>query len=232
MRLEAVLLDAGGVLVNPNWARVSDALARHGVAVDPLRLAAAEPLAKRELDTPERVRATSDATRGWKYFNLVLTHAGLALSDATDGALAELHEYHREHNLWESVPDEVPVALAALQAPGPAAGRGLERERYRAREAHAPGPRRLVRPGDRLAGAGGREAGPGAVRVRARAARASARRARSTSATSSTSTWSAPAPPGCTPGCSTPPALYADHDCPRFPTLAAVVEGRSRLAST
>ena len=118
MTLEAVLLDAGGVLVNPNWARVSDALARRGVAVDPLRLAAAEPLAKRELDTPERVRATSDATRGWKYFDLVLTHAGLALSDATDGALAELHEYHREHNLWESVPDEVPVALAALKRLG------------------------------------------------------------------------------------------------------------------
>lgn len=118
MTLEAVLLDAGGVLVNPNWVRVGDALARHGVHVDPARLAAAEPLAKRELDTPERVRATNDATRGWKYFNLVLTHAGLPLSEATEDALRELAEYHRVHNLWESVPDEVPVALAALRRMG------------------------------------------------------------------------------------------------------------------
>lgn len=118
MTLEAVLLDAGGVLVNPNWARVGDALGRRGVHVDPARLAAAEPLAKRELDTPERVRATNDATRGWKYFNLVLTHAGLPLSEATDDALRELAEYHRVHNLWESVPDEVPVALAALRRMG------------------------------------------------------------------------------------------------------------------
>lgn len=118
MTLQAVLLDAGGVLVNPNWARVGDALARRGVVVDPGRLAAAEPHAKRELDTPERVRATNDHTRGWKYFNLVLTHAGIALSDATDDALVELAEYHRQHNLWESVPEEVPVALAALKRMG------------------------------------------------------------------------------------------------------------------
>jgi putative hydrolase of the HAD superfamily len=116
--LRAVLLDAGGVLVNPNWVRVGDALARRGVEVDPARLAAAEPLAKRDLDTPERVRATNDHTRGWKYFNLVLTHARIPLSPATDEALAELAEYHRVHNLWESVPDEVPVALAALKRMG------------------------------------------------------------------------------------------------------------------
>lgn len=118
MTLQAVLLDAGGVLVNPNWVRVADALARRGVPVGPERLAAAEPFAKRELDTPERVRATNDRTRGWKYFNLVLTHAGIPLSAATDDALAELAEYHRVHNLWESVPDEVPVALAAFKRMG------------------------------------------------------------------------------------------------------------------
>lgn len=118
MRLEAVLLDAGGVLVNPNWTRVSAALSRQGVDIPADRLAAAEPFAKRELDTPERVRTTNDRTRGWKYFDLVLTHAGVPLSPDTDAALVELHEYHRQHNLWESVPDEVPTALAALKAMG------------------------------------------------------------------------------------------------------------------
>jgi putative hydrolase of the HAD superfamily len=114
----AVFLDAGGVLVDPNWSRVSDALSRQGVTVPAAALAAAEPLAKRALDTPELVRTTSDHTRGWKYFNLVLEHAGIALSDATDRALADLHEYHRRSNLWETVPAGVPEALVRLRALG------------------------------------------------------------------------------------------------------------------
>lgn len=118
MGLTAVFLDAGGVLVDPNWVRVSEALARQGVAVGAVALAAAEPLAKRALDTPELVRTTSDHTRGWKYFNLVLEHAGIELSDATDRALADLHEYHRRQNLWETVPDGVPDALARLRGLG------------------------------------------------------------------------------------------------------------------
>lgn len=115
MALEAVFLDAGGVLVNPNWVRVSAALARRGVQVEAARLEAAEPHAKRDLDTPERIRTTNDRTRGWEYFHLVLTHAGVQRSKATDDALAELHDYHQRHNLWESVPAEVPGALAALK---------------------------------------------------------------------------------------------------------------------
>jgi HAD superfamily hydrolase (TIGR01509 family) len=114
MTLDAVFLDAGGVLVNPNWTRVSEALSRRGVLVEPARLEAAEPQAKRDLDQAELIRTTTDRSRGWEYFNLVLDHAGIALSEATDDALAELHDYHRRHNLWESVPPEVPGALAAL----------------------------------------------------------------------------------------------------------------------
>jgi HAD superfamily hydrolase (TIGR01549 family) len=114
----AVFLDAGGVLVDPNWSRVAEALLRQGVDVPPEALAAAEPHAKRALDTPELVRTTSDRTRGWKYFNLVLEHAGLTLSDATDRALADLHEYHRRSNLWEAVPAGVPEALARLRGLG------------------------------------------------------------------------------------------------------------------
>jgi HAD superfamily hydrolase (TIGR01509 family) len=116
--LDAVFLDAGGVLVNPNWARVSEALARRGVVVEPATLAAAEPHAKRDLDTAERIRTTTDQSRGWDYFNLVLGHAGIALSEGTDEALVALHDYHRRHNLWESVPAEVPPALAELRRLG------------------------------------------------------------------------------------------------------------------
>lgn len=118
MAIQTVFLDAGGVLVNPNWVRVSAALADHGVDVPAGRLAAAEPRAKRRLDTGETIQATSDAQRGWTYFNLVLGEAGVARSEATDAALAELHPYHQQFNLWETVLEEVRPALAALRARG------------------------------------------------------------------------------------------------------------------
>ncbi|HET6959597.1 MAG TPA: HAD family hydrolase [Vicinamibacterales bacterium] len=118
MPIQTVFLDAGGVLVNPNWHRVSDALARHGVSVTAERMAEAEPRAKKRLDTGDTIRATNDQQRGWTYFNLVLGEAGVALSDATAAALAELHTYHQTYNLWETVPDEVLPSLAALRASG------------------------------------------------------------------------------------------------------------------
>ena len=118
MPIQTVFLDAGGVLVNPNWTRVSDALARHGVVAPAPSLAAAEPRAKKRLDTGDTIRATNDAQRGWTYFNLVLEQAGVPLSPATDVALEELHEYHQEFNLWETVLDDTRPALAALRAAG------------------------------------------------------------------------------------------------------------------
>jgi putative hydrolase of the HAD superfamily len=118
MPLKTLFLDAGGVLVFPNFERVSAELARHGVEVTASTLAGAEPHAKLELDGPARDRAHDDNSRGWLYFNLLLAHAGIARSNATDAALNELGEYHRQHNLWESVPAEVAPALRSLREQG------------------------------------------------------------------------------------------------------------------
>ena len=118
MPIQTVFLDAGGVLVWPNWTRVSETLERHGVRVPAAALAVAEPRAKRRLDTGETVRVTNDRQRGWTYFNLVLEEAGVSLSEATATALAELHAYHERANLWESAPDDVRPALASLRARG------------------------------------------------------------------------------------------------------------------
>jgi HAD superfamily hydrolase (TIGR01509 family) len=104
------------VLVFPSWTRIAETLAARGVDVAPERLAAAEPLAKRELDVQNLVRHSNDAQRGWSYFNLVLQHAGVALSEATEAALVELHAYHSKHNLWELVPEHVPRALERLRS--------------------------------------------------------------------------------------------------------------------
>jgi HAD superfamily hydrolase (TIGR01549 family) len=113
--IDTLFLDAGGVLCHPNWVRVSDALAAHGVVAAADRLRRAEPHAKKDIDDALIVGATTDASRGWLYFDKVLEHAGIQPSAATDAALADLRAYHRTENLWEEVPDDVAPALAALR---------------------------------------------------------------------------------------------------------------------
>lgn len=117
-RFETILLDAGGVLVFPNWDRVSDILARHGIRVSPDALRTAEPRAKFAIDEAYQVASTTDADRGSRYFHLVLDGAGVRRSPERDAALADVYAYHTEHNLWEDVPDDVVPALEALRARG------------------------------------------------------------------------------------------------------------------
>ena len=116
--LETVFLDAGGVLVFPNWSRIASALAARGVHVEPATLARAECFAKKRLDDGQTIKATNDAGRGWLYFNLIFEHAGVPMTAAVDDALAELYAYHQESNLWELVPPGVFPALAALRDRG------------------------------------------------------------------------------------------------------------------
>lgn len=116
--LQTVFLDAGGVLVFPNWTRISEGLARHGVLIDPDALSRAELPAKRKLDDSRTIKVTDDAGRGWLYFDLILKEAGVPITSATDAALAELHAYHQKSNLWELVPAGVLPALADMRARG------------------------------------------------------------------------------------------------------------------
>ena len=114
LALRTVFLDAGGVLIFPNWTRISAALAKQGIVVAPETLARAEPAAKKQIDEHTTIASTDDASRGWQYFDLLLTAAGVPLSNATETALAELRAYHRERNLWELVPEGATRALQAL----------------------------------------------------------------------------------------------------------------------
>lgn len=118
MGLETVFLDAGGVFLYPNWWRVSEALAKYGVHVAPEALKAADPKARRELDDHKVIGGTTDASRGWLFFDLILAHAGVPRSKGTAAALSVLHAYHTASNLWEYVPDEVLRALEALRSRG------------------------------------------------------------------------------------------------------------------
>jgi putative hydrolase of the HAD superfamily len=118
MEIETVFLDAGGVLVWPNWTRVADSLRARGVEVDPQKLFDADPLARYALDRAHLDGRTADQRRSSSFFDLVLIEAGVERSDRTAAALAEMHEYHREHNLWEIVPEFVFAALQRLRSGG------------------------------------------------------------------------------------------------------------------
>ncbi|HXG56059.1 MAG TPA: HAD family hydrolase [Vicinamibacterales bacterium] len=118
MFIKTVFLDAGGVLVFPNWTRISDTLARHGVHVTAAALAAAEPYAKKHLDQSRTIKVTNDEGRGWLYFNLIFERAGVTTNDVTAAALTELYGYHQQSNLWEHMPDDVLPALRAMRALG------------------------------------------------------------------------------------------------------------------
>ena len=116
--LRTVFLDAGGVLLFPNWTRIQAALAGQGVLVTADEIARAEPRARKQLDDQRTIGTTTDASRGWLFFDLILEHAGIQRSSQTAAALTELHAYHQANNLWELVPDGVRPALRALRDHG------------------------------------------------------------------------------------------------------------------
>jgi len=115
MPLDTLLLDAGGVMIFPNWDRVADTLRRHGLATTGDALRTVEPPAKRSIDEARRVATSDDAQRGGVYFDLVLDAAGVPRGGARDAALAEVYAYHQAENIWETVPEDVTPALDALR---------------------------------------------------------------------------------------------------------------------
>jgi FMN phosphatase YigB (HAD superfamily) len=116
--IETVFLDAGGVLVHPNFDRVAAALTSHGVVTSGEALRFVEPQAKRDLEDPSFIRSSDDDSRGLVYFATVLKRAGIAIDDRVRSALGELRAYHAVHNLWETVPPDLIPFLDRLRARG------------------------------------------------------------------------------------------------------------------
>jgi HAD superfamily hydrolase (TIGR01549 family) len=114
--IDTVFLDAGGVLVFPNWDRVAAALGRHGVRITGEALAAVELAAKHEVDT--MAPGDLDVVRGWLVFDRVFARAGVTSAEAIAAALTDLQSYHADFNLWEAVPADVIPALRRLRAAG------------------------------------------------------------------------------------------------------------------
>ena len=116
--IDTIFIDAGGVLCHPSWKRVANALNQYRIIATVADLSRAEQRATRELDDAAVVGNTDDRSRGRLYFDLVLQHAGIPQSAATEAALSDLREYHKAENLWEHVEPDVVPALAALKSRG------------------------------------------------------------------------------------------------------------------
>lgn len=119
--IEAVLIDAGGVLVEPNWVTVASVLGKHGLAVDPADLAAAHPLLMRELDDAELIKSSTDVTRRERWLEQLLRHAWQSADldeRSVDAAADGLETIHLERGIWESVLDGAPSGVDALRAAG------------------------------------------------------------------------------------------------------------------
>ena len=111
-RYTTVFLDAGGVMVTPNFPRLAAALWRRGIAVSPDALVAAEPHVKQELDHAPTIRATDDRGRGYVYFDRILELAGIPASPATAEAVEELVSFNDREGAFDLV---TPGAFEALQ---------------------------------------------------------------------------------------------------------------------
>jgi HAD superfamily hydrolase (TIGR01549 family) len=119
MQVDTIFLDAGGVLLHPNWQRVAAALERCGVTATSEQLARAEPRARFELDTARVIAGRNDTGRAQLYFDLVLRHAGIAVDvGRVAPAWAEVNAYHTSHNLWEVVPGDILPSLVRLRRLG------------------------------------------------------------------------------------------------------------------
>jgi putative hydrolase of the HAD superfamily len=116
--VRVVSFDAGGVLIFPNWARVSAALAAHGIAITPAVLARADAYAKLAMDRPLHLSSTDNAGHGAIYFVELMKAAGVEAPDMLETALHAVKREHERRTLWESVGPDVIETLTRLRSRG------------------------------------------------------------------------------------------------------------------
>jgi len=118
-QVEVVFLDAGGVLLYPDWERVSRILARFGITATSAQLADAEFPAKRRMDDAGFRTTTGDITEPDGYLGWVLKATDLPFDHgALHRAAEEFEATHTRDNLWSDMPEEVPGALERLRKAG------------------------------------------------------------------------------------------------------------------
>jgi HAD superfamily hydrolase (TIGR01509 family) len=116
--MRVISFDAGGVLLFPDWERISSVLARHGLDVPAATLSAADPHAKFALDHADTMGSTNNAGHGLGYFHNLLEAAGVPASASTEAILADIRAAHAARNLWSVAPAGLPDVLSGLRSRG------------------------------------------------------------------------------------------------------------------
>jgi putative hydrolase of the HAD superfamily len=115
-RPDAVLLDAGGVLLDLDYAYLRRLLeARHCAATE-AQLSHAESLARTQID--RTVRAGGRVRDSWRdYFRLILAQASLPASEH-DAVIDSLWDAHQRVGLWTVATPDGPAIVAELKRRG------------------------------------------------------------------------------------------------------------------
>ena len=117
--IEVVFLDAGGVLLEPDWERTSAILVGHGIAISPRGLASAEAVAKRQMDDEEVLHGTGSLPNPNGYLGWVVEASGVPHEpQAVTAAAHDFEDEHQRTNMWSVMRPEVPVALHRLRTRG------------------------------------------------------------------------------------------------------------------
>ncbi len=117
--IDVVFLDAGGVLLYPDWERVSRILAHYGIAATSRQLADAEFIGKRRMDELGVMHTTGDIAEPDGYLGWVMKATDLPFDhDALHRAAQDFEETHTRDNLWSDMPEEVPGALERMRTAG------------------------------------------------------------------------------------------------------------------
>ena len=116
MKVETVLLDAGGVLLDLDYAYLRRLVEAQRVDIDEERLSRFEAEARREIH-----RHVSEGGRvgdHWRdYFHIILGNAGV-LEDDRAAIIDSLWEAHERFGLWTVAIGDGPESVAALKKSG------------------------------------------------------------------------------------------------------------------
>jgi putative hydrolase of the HAD superfamily len=115
-RIEAVLLDAGGVLIDLDYGYVRRLIeARHGTVPED-ELSQAEAVARKEIN--ETVRAGGRVGNSWRdYFHIILGRVGVP-GDAHAELIDSMWEAHQRVGLWTVACEGALEAVAELKRLG------------------------------------------------------------------------------------------------------------------
>lgn len=115
-RVEAVLLDAGGVLLDLDYAFLKRLIDARHVRVEVTDLSVAESIARTTID--RRVREGGRSSEAWRdYFRIILTRVGVP-PEWTDEIIDTLAAAHERVGLWTVAIDGAVETVRSLKESG------------------------------------------------------------------------------------------------------------------